>query len=154
MRIGGQPDPWRHIVSISAIFPTQSSFQPSGSQSQLGQEFSQLVSSLNSGNLADARQAYSALSTLQSSGQGPSANSNNPFSQALSQIGQALQNGDLTGAQQALSSLQQSHSHHSHGHHHHASGSSSANKQASSATSSAAVGSSTASSTNAVNIIA
>jgi hypothetical protein len=61
-----------------------------------------LVSSLKSGDLSGAQQAYASLSQLQTNG---SANPNG-FAQALSQIGQALQSGDLAGAQQALSSLQ------------------------------------------------
>jgi hypothetical protein len=65
------------------------------------QSFAALVSSLNSGDLSDAQQAYSSLSQLQRF-----ANPNRPFGQAMSQIGQALQNGDLPAAQQALSSLQ------------------------------------------------
>jgi hypothetical protein len=140
-------------MSITAISPAQSSYQPSGSQSAFGQDFSQLVSSLNSGDLSGAQQAYSALSQLQSSGQGPSANSNNPVSQALSQIGQALQNGNLGGAQQALSSLQQSKgSHHSHGHHHGGGGASAST--AASTTSSTATDPGTVSGTNTVNITA
>jgi hypothetical protein len=103
-------------MSISGISSAQGGYQPSSSQSTFGQDFGQLVSSLQSGNLSGAQQAYAALSQLQSSGQGPSANPNGPLSQALNQIGQALQNGNLGAAQQALASLQQSH--HSHGHHH------------------------------------
>jgi hypothetical protein len=102
------------VSGISAV-PT-TSFQ--SSQSGFRQEFGQLVSSLNSGDLSGAGQAYATLSQLQSSGQGPSTNPNSPVSQALAQIGQALQSGDLGAAQQALSSLQQSHGgHHHHGHH-------------------------------------
>jgi hypothetical protein len=67
------------------------------------QSFVALVSSLKSGDLSGARQAYSSLSQLQTGG---SANPNGVFAQAMSQIGQALQSGDLAGAQQALSSLQ------------------------------------------------
>jgi hypothetical protein len=62
-----------------------------------------LVSSLKSGDLSGAQQAYSSLSQLETSG---FANRNGAFAQAMSQIGQALQSGDLAGAQQALSSLQ------------------------------------------------
>jgi hypothetical protein len=65
------------------------------------QSLAALASSLNSGDLSGAQQAYSSLSQLQRF-----ANPNRPFGQALSQIGQALQNGDLPAAQQALSSLQ------------------------------------------------
>jgi hypothetical protein len=68
--------------------------------------FSELVSSLNSGDLSSAQQAYSSLSHLQNSGPGRFANPNGPFSQVLGQIGLALQSGNLTGAQQALAALQ------------------------------------------------
>jgi hypothetical protein len=68
------------------------------------QSFVALVSSLNSGDLSGAQQAYSSLSELQRF-----ANPNGQFAQAMSQIGEALQGGDLTGAQQALSSLQRAH---------------------------------------------
>lgn len=110
-------------MSTSAIFPTQSSYQPPSSQSSFVQDFSQLVSSLQSGNMPGAQQAYSALNQLQSSGQGASANPNSPVSEALSQIGRALQNGDLNGAQQALSSLQSHGGRRSHGHYHPSGGS-------------------------------
>jgi hypothetical protein len=65
------------------------------------QSFAALASSLNSGDLSGAQQAYSSLSQLPRF-----ANPNGPFGQAISQIGQALQNGDLPAAQQALASLQ------------------------------------------------
>jgi hypothetical protein len=91
------------ISGVSAF--SANTYQPSSSGSAFEQTLSALVSSLNSGNLSGAQQAYSSLSLLQSSGQGPPANS--PLSQALSQIGQALQSGNLTTAQQVSSSLQQ-----------------------------------------------
>lgn len=65
-----------------------------------------LVSSLRSGDLSGAQQAYAALNQLQGGGQPQFANPNGPLAQAMSQVGQALQSGDLTGAQQALASLQ------------------------------------------------
>jgi hypothetical protein len=65
------------------------------------QSLAALVTSLNSGDLSGARQAYSSLSQFQRF-----ANPNRPFGQAMSQIGQALQDGDLSAAQQALSSLE------------------------------------------------
>ena len=69
------------------------------------QSFVALVSSLNSGDLSGAQQAYSSLSQLQGGGQGRLANPNGPVAQAMSRIGQALQSGDLAAAQQALASL-------------------------------------------------
>jgi hypothetical protein len=70
------------------------------------QQLATLVSSLNSGDLSGAQQAYATLSELQSGDQARFANFNGPFAQAMSQIGEALQSSDLARAQQALSSLQ------------------------------------------------
>ena len=107
-------------MSISGISASgANAYQPQSTQSEFSQDWSNLVSTLNSGNLSGAQQAYSTLSGLLSAGQGSSATSNNPVAQALSQIGQALQNNNLTGAQQPLAALQQtqgSHHHHHHGH--------------------------------------
>lgn len=69
------------------------------------QSFVALVSSLESGDLSGAQQAYSSLSQLQGDGQGRFANPNGPLAQAMTRIGKALQSGDLAGAQQAISSL-------------------------------------------------
>jgi hypothetical protein len=139
-------------MSISAISPASSIYQPSSTQSAFSQDFSQLANSITSGNLSGAQQAYSSLSQLLSSVQGPSAtNPNNPLTQALGQIGQALQNGNLSGAQQALSSLQQAKgSHHSHGHHHGGGGGASTSASTSATTTAAA--SSTVSGTNTLNV--
>jgi soluble cytochrome b562 len=104
-------------MSISAVSGAATSLlQPASSQQDFRQSFGQLVDALDSGNLSQAQQAYSALSQLGADGQGPAANPNSPFASALNNIGQALQNGDLGAAQQALSSLQQAHGGH-HGHH-------------------------------------
>src|SRR6516164_11089704 len=65
-----------------------------------------LVSSLNSGDLSGAQQAYSLLTQAPTNGQAQFPNPNGPFRQAMNQIGQALQNGDLAGAQKASSLLQ------------------------------------------------
>jgi len=62
--------PRRRTMSISALSAlTANSVQSSSSQPNVRQAFNQLVSSLDSGNLSDAQQAYSALSELQSSSQ-------------------------------------------------------------------------------------
>jgi len=90
------------------------------------QSLDALASSLNSGDLNGAQQAYATLSQLQGggregarregaaregagrdgAGRGPFADPNGRLAEAMSRIGQALQSGDLTGAQQALASLQ------------------------------------------------
>jgi hypothetical protein len=137
-------------MSVSAILAAQTSvYQPPNSQSSFRQAFGALADAINSGNLADAQQAYSALSQLQSSGQGTSTNPNSPLAQALSQIGQDLQSNNLQAAQQVLSSLQQAGHHHHHGHH---GGSESSGGSAASATSSSA--SSASSIANSLNITA
>ena len=109
--------------------------------SQWKQDFKQLASSLQSGDLSGAQQAYAALQQLQQSVQprgqssnGQQASSNNSIQNDFAALGQALGNGDLSTAQSAFSQLQtdmlaaaqngasgavQS-AHHGH-HHHHAS---------------------------------
>jgi outer membrane protein assembly factor BamD (BamD/ComL family) len=146
---------WGCAVAISSISGcTTNPFQSQTNQANFRQTFNQLVSALNSGDLSTAQQAFSALSQLQSNGQGPSANSNSPLAKALSQIGQALQSGDLAGAQQALSTLQQAHQGHHHGHHGHhgGDGSSTSSQIVQGGSSSDANGSS--SSSNAVDVTA
>ena len=106
-------------MSISGISnPATNPNQAAGSQTNFRQSLNQLFSAVSSGNLSDAQQAYSTLSDLQSSGQGPLPTSNTPLAQTLNQIGQALQNGSISGAQAALASLQQTQQAHG-GHHHH-----------------------------------
>lgn len=102
-------------MSISGISAVPGNlYQTSSPSSGFSQEFGQLASAINSGDLAGAQQAYSTLTSQQSAGQ---SSSSSPFSQALSQIGQSLENGNLQGAQQALSTLHQSRGGHHHGHH-------------------------------------
>jgi hypothetical protein len=100
-------------ISGASAYNYPTSAAPSGFPQALGA----LESSLGSGDLSGAEQAYASLSALASSGPGPLANSNSPLAQALSAIGQALQSGNLTAAQQALTSFQQARGHHHHGHH-------------------------------------
>src|SRR5579871_1411377 len=72
--------------------------------SQKKSDFQQLVTAVQSGNLQQAQQAFTAIS------QNAPANSSSQTSQASSDfqaIGKALQSGDVSGAQKALSNLQQ-----------------------------------------------
>jgi DNA-binding FadR family transcriptional regulator len=81
---------------------------------QWRQDFKQLASALQSGDLAGAQKAYSALQQLQQSSQSggqsssqQQANSgNNPIQNDFAALGKALSSGDLTGAQTAFSQLQ------------------------------------------------
>ncbi|HUK25211.1 MAG TPA: hypothetical protein VLV49_11570 [Terriglobales bacterium] len=74
-------------------------------------DFQQLAQSLQSGDLAGAQQAFSALASLISSSQNPNSSSagqnNSQLAQDFNAIGQALQNGDLAGAQQAFAAFKQ-----------------------------------------------
>jgi hypothetical protein len=94
-------------VSSSAINPNQSQGDDAW------QQFQQLASAVNSGDLTTAQQAYTDFTN------GPGAkvaqaNPDSPLARALNQIGQALQSGDTGGAQKALAALRP----HGHGGHH------------------------------------
>jgi hypothetical protein len=90
-------------VSQSSLYQElQTYFQTrQGDLQQLGQD-------LQSGDLTDAQQEFSAIQTLAQSG--PFANGDafyvNQRQQDFNAIGQALQSGNLTAAQQAFSELQ------------------------------------------------
>jgi hypothetical protein len=108
------------VTSISNVSGSNySDYQASGSKgagSQRRAEFEQLTQDIQSGDLTDAQQAFSALQQNAPAGtsaaSGQSGNSNSP----MDALAQALQSGDLTGAQQALAKIQQGHGR---GHHHH-----------------------------------
>jgi hypothetical protein len=105
-------------MTISAI-STASSNPYYSQQNSAKQDFGQLVSALQSGNLSAAQSAFASFSQSAGSQLDP----NSPFTQAINQIGQDLQSGNISAAQQTLSSLQQSSgAHHAHGHHHHGGG--------------------------------
>jgi DNA-binding FadR family transcriptional regulator len=78
---------------------------------QIQQDFKQLASALQSGNLSDAQSAYSSIQQLLGGNQN-SANSNtgsngsSTIQNDFAALGQALQSGDLTQAQSAFSQLQ------------------------------------------------
>jgi hypothetical protein len=96
-------------MTVSAISSSLQTYQNSvlrNNLQQFQQEFQQLGSDLQSGNLSAAQ---SDLTALQQSVPGFSGSSsgNNPISQAFSQLSQQLQSGNLTGAQQDYSNLKQ-----------------------------------------------
>ena len=98
-------------MSISGISNSGGAFaQPSPQQSQFRQNFSALTQAIQSGNLADAQQAYATLAQSM-----PNGGANSPFAQSLAQIGAALQSGNINQAQQALSAMQAHGGHHRHG---------------------------------------
>jgi len=90
---------------------------------QLQQDFKDLASALQSGNLAAAQQAFSALQNLQTGSQTQSrqngTNSNSTLSTDFDALGKALQSGDLTAAQDAFAKLKQDIQSTHRGHHHH-----------------------------------
>jgi hypothetical protein len=104
---------WRSAMSISAI--SGNSYSDYGSQSvfhQIEQEFQQLGSDLQSGNLTAAQADFVTLQQdlSQTSGSSSSQTNNstsNPIEQAFSQLSQDLQAGNLTAAQQDYQTLQQ-----------------------------------------------
>jgi DNA-binding FadR family transcriptional regulator len=108
---------------------------------QWTQDFKQLSSALQDGDLAGAQKAFKALQQLQQSTQPgsqssngqPASSGNNPIQNDFATLGQALSSGDLSGAQGAFSQLQTDmqaagangasggvqsahHGHHHHGH--------------------------------------
>jgi len=140
-------------MSVSAIsgnsysdYSSQSSFQ------QIEQEFQQLGSDLQSGNLTAAQADFVTLqrdlpqtsSSSSSQTNDPSSNpTSNPIEQAFNQLSQDLQAGNLTAAQQDYQTLQQDFQNqaehrsqpaqgtqgaYGHHHHHHDGGSGSSSK--------------------------
>jgi hypothetical protein len=104
------------VSAISASIPLLplNSLQTTKQQQQT--EFQQLTQALQSGNLVNAQQAFSALTNSASSGL-----QSVQLTQDLSKLGSALQSGNLSSARQAYSSIQQSlHSNPLAAHHHRA----------------------------------
>jgi hypothetical protein len=76
---------------------------------QFQQEFLQLGSDLQSGNLTAAKQDYAQLHNLAGEGEGSSGSTNpsNPLVEQFNQLGKDLVSGNVTGAQQDYSNLKQ-----------------------------------------------
>ena len=91
-------------MSISpASLAASNSYQ--ASQSDTGwQQFAQLVSAVNAGNLSASQKAYANF-TQSPAADVAKANPDSRIAQALKAIGPALQAGDIGRAQQALASL-------------------------------------------------
>ncbi len=127
-------------MSVSAV-SNNNSLSQTGSQGSAGQAeklFKQLASSLKSGNLSGAQQAYSSLQKLMQGGQSGSQTAsaqNSSFQNDFAALGQALNSGNLSQAQgdfskiqsdlQSASSSSSAQSAHRGHHHHHSSGASS-----------------------------
>jgi hypothetical protein len=76
---------------------------------QFQQEFLQLGSDLQSGNLTAAKQDYAQLHNLAGEGEGSSGSTNpsNPLVEQFNQLGKDLVSGNVSGAQQEYSNLKQ-----------------------------------------------
>jgi hypothetical protein len=126
------------MTAISGISNTGNSMQTWQAMiQQRKQDFSQLASALQIGNLTGAQ---SAFSTLNIQGQNTntavnsSSNSSNTISNDFAALEQALQSGDIGNAQSAFAQLQtdmqmQHGSGHHHYHHHHGGANQDANGQ-------------------------
>ena len=102
-------------MSISSVSPNYSTYQPSNTRSnfrEMRQEFQNLASALQSGDLAGAKDAFSTLQQAMqgfqrggaSAAQGGSK-TQNQFGADLAAIAKALQSGDSGAAQDALKKL-------------------------------------------------
>ena len=93
-------------LSLSSVSSTA---QPQNLMQEIMQDFKQLASSLQSGDLSGAQKAYSALQQLlpnQSQSSQASTSASNPISTDFAALGKALQSGNLSSAQEAFSQLQ------------------------------------------------
>jgi hypothetical protein len=95
-------------MTISAVSSSSSSsvFQTGGTDdmSQMKKYFDNLGSALTSGNLDDAKKAFSQL---QANAPSKGSDSNNPMSAEMDSLKSALDSGDLTAAQQAYSKIKE-----------------------------------------------
>src|SRR5277367_1205454 len=77
---------------------------------EIKQDFQQLASALQSGDLSDAQSAYSAIQQVLGANSGSTSNASssgpNTLQTDFAALGQALQSGDLSTAQSAFSQLQ------------------------------------------------
>jgi soluble cytochrome b562 len=92
-------DPTSDSVSLSM----QAQFMQGAQQFQT--DFNSLGSALQSGDLAGAKKAYSALQNDIQANQ-PAGGGNDPMAQGLAAIGKALDSGDTKSAQTAYNSMQ------------------------------------------------
>jgi ribosomal protein L18 len=107
---------WRlMLMSISAlssnlIADLSQQYQQNPFQ-KIQQDFKQLASDLQSGDLSGAQSAYASIEQLlpanqSSSGSATGSNGSSAIQSDFASLGQALQSGDLSGAQSAFSQLQ------------------------------------------------
>jgi len=99
-------------MAISGIGSTLNAYQPhvQSNFKQRQQDFQNLASALQSGDLTGAQTAFTALQKLRQGPQTPSgqqgSNTTNPIRTDFTALGTALQSGDIAGAQSAFATLQ------------------------------------------------
>jgi hypothetical protein len=99
-------------MSVSCVSSSTNTYQPNVQSNfkQRQQDFQNLASALQSGDLTGAQTAFAALQKFQqgrqtlSGQQGSTAT--NPISTDFTALGTALQSGDISGAQSAFATLQ------------------------------------------------
>jgi hypothetical protein len=118
------------ISNISSSFNSDLFQEWQSVTKQRRQDFSQLASALQSGDLSSAQSAYTDLIKLQESSQTSSttgsgkSSGDSPLKSDFDALGQALSSGDITQAQQAFNLLKSDlqsalrGSHHADRHHH------------------------------------
>lgn len=96
-------------MSVAGISSTNIAAQPGllGTFQQQRNDFKQLSTALQSGDLTGAQAAFTDLAKLSQNSKAGAQSSTSQIGQDFAAIGQALQSGDLAGAQQAFSTFQQ-----------------------------------------------
>ena len=93
------------VAGISSTSALNQLTNPVNSFQQRASDFQELAQALQSGDLAGAQQAFSALTQLASNSGGSAGRG--ALAQDFNAIGQALQSGNLSAAQQAFATFQQ-----------------------------------------------
>ena len=147
-------------MSVSGIsssnFSQYNTQNAQGVGQQIQQDFQQLGTDLQSGNLSAAQSDYAtlqqALPQNNANAQTQTTQNANPIQQAFAQLSQALQSGNLNAAQQDYATIQQDVQNQpapAHHHHHHGGGGANSASSATSATSAtSADGTTTSASSN------
>lgn len=111
-------------MSIEAISSNNGAYAAAGLQpsqfKQIKQDFNDLATALQSGDLSGAQQAFTALQKDSPQLAQGLNNATDPLGKALGNLASALKSGDLAGAQKAFAALQQIAQGVRHGHHHRA----------------------------------
>ena len=122
-------------ISLGGLldYSTLSTQSVQSKKQQFAQEFQQLGTDLQSGNLSAAQTDFATLQQLGSQSNSTSSSQNSdPIVQAFNQLSKDLQSGNITAAQQDYATIQQDFQNlaaKGHHHHHRSSGSNSATSE-------------------------